>query len=121
MEKKVAFKMTNEYIDALGGLKSKYFQEFRKLFYLGYQACRKHQHRILILAKLMYSSHGSTMPCFEKGNQAIEELEDRFNPRSIRTDGDLSLLCQNLVNSTIDNWRGKWYDKWQYYMQGIFY
>lgn len=61
------------------------------------------------------------MPCFEKGSQAIESLEDRLNPPSIRTDGDISLFCQNLVNRTIDHWRGRWYDKWQYYMQGILY
>jgi len=69
----------------------------------------------------MYSSHGTTMPCFEKGNAAIEDLESRLNPRKIRTDGDLSLFCQNLINNSIDNWRARWYDKWQYYMQGILY
>ena len=68
LEKNVPFKLTNEYVDVLGGLESKTFAEFRRLFYKGYNACNKHQHRILILCKLMYSSYGTTMPCFVKGN-----------------------------------------------------
>lgn len=55
----------------MGGPKSKYFIEFRRLFYQAYNASRKHQHRILILTKLMYSSYGNSMPCFSKGNEAI--------------------------------------------------
>jgi phosphatidylinositol 4-kinase len=73
------------------------------------------------LANLMYSSHGTTMPCFTKGSTVISDLEDRLAPAGLRTDGDLSLHCQSLVNSSIDNWRARWYDKWQYYMQGILY
>jgi len=26
-----------------------------------------------------------------------------------------------LIEMSIDNWRTKWYDKFQYYFQGIFY
>jgi phosphatidylinositol 4-kinase len=48
----------------LGGSNSKYFNEFRKLFSQGYIAARKHQDKIVTLVKLMYSSHGQTMPCF---------------------------------------------------------
>ena len=105
----------------MGGLNSKYFSQFRKLFYRGYNACRKHQHPILILTKLMYSSYGKTMPCFQKGDEAIEKLEERFNPPRVRTDADLSLYCQNLINSSVDNWRARWYDKWHYYAQGILF
>jgi phosphatidylinositol 4-kinase B len=32
---------------------------------------------------MMYSSSGSSMPCFEKGEQAILEMEARFNPPNI--------------------------------------
>lgn len=30
-------------------------------------AARKHQDKILILVKMLYSGHGSTLPCFESG------------------------------------------------------
>jgi phosphatidylinositol 4-kinase len=39
-----------------------------------------HQDKILLLVKMMYSGHGYTLPCFEKGEQAIYDLERRFNP-----------------------------------------
>lgn len=120
LEKALPFKLTNDYVEALGGLDSKHFTEFRKQFYLGFQALRKHQHRILILTKLMYSSYGSTMPCFTRGNEAIQVLEERFNPPG-ETDAQVSAFCQNLVNCSLDNWRSRWYDKWQYYAQGVFY
>ena len=86
LEKNLPFKLTNEYVDALDGLDSKTFQDFRFLFYKAFNACRKHQHRIIILTKLMYSSYGRTMPCFIKGNESIEKLEQRFNPPGISND-----------------------------------
>lgn len=32
-EKNVPFKLLNEYIDVLGGVESKYFETYRRLFY----------------------------------------------------------------------------------------
>lgn len=87
----------------------------------GFQAARKHQDKILILVKMMYSSSGATMPCFEKGELAIKDLESRFNPPEIMNDLLLSEHCQKLINLSLDNWRTRWYDKWQYWAQGIFY
>jgi hypothetical protein len=55
-----------------GGFDSKKFKEFKRLFYQNFNALCKHQDRILILVNLMYSSHGAIMPCFEKGEQAIQ-------------------------------------------------
>jgi phosphatidylinositol 4-kinase B len=121
LEKHLPFKLTTEYVEALGGLDSKSFQDFRLLFYKAFSACRKHQHRIIILTKLMYSSFGTTMPCFSKGAESYEKLEERFNPPGLSNDAEISNYCQELINSSVDNWRSRWYDKWQYYMQGILY
>ena len=74
LEKKLPFKLTNEYVEALGGVDSTNFNKFRRYFYQAFNACRKHQHRILIVAKLMYTSYGKTMPCFSKGDEAILRL-----------------------------------------------
>lgn len=70
---------------------------------------------------MMYSSHGSAMPCFEKGEQTIKDLEERFNPTNITNDLQLSEHCQRLINLSLDNWATRWYDKWQYWAQGILY
>ena len=41
-EKKVPFKLLNEYIDILGGVDSGLFQRFRRYFYEGFKSIRKH-------------------------------------------------------------------------------
>ena len=74
-----------------------------------------------MLVKMMYASSGMTMPCFEKGDEAIRQMELRFNPEGVATDGQLNLHCQKLINSSLDNWATKWYDRFQYLAQGIFY
>jgi len=64
IEEKVPFKLLSEYVEILGGVESELFKTFRRLFFKGFQAARKHQDKILILAKMLYSGHGFTLPCF---------------------------------------------------------
>lgn len=71
--------------------------------------------------KMMYSSSGTSMPCFEKGEEAIRQMELRFNPPHVVGDAELNLHCQKLINDSLDNWATKWYDRFQYFAQGIFY
>lgn len=42
---------------------------------------------------MLYSGHGYTLPCFEKGDNAIAELERRFNPPDIDSDAELNIFC----------------------------
>jgi phosphatidylinositol 4-kinase len=48
-------------------------------------------------------------------------MEKRFNPLPVDNDAQLNLHCQKLIDRSLDNWRAKWYDRWQYLAQGIFY
>lgn len=66
-EQHVPFKLLSEYIEILGGVESEMMASFRRLFFKGFQAALKHKDKILILVKMLYSGHGSTLPCFEKG------------------------------------------------------
>lgn len=102
------FKLLSEYVEILGGVESELFQTFRRLFFRGFQAACKHQDKILILVKMLYSGHGPTLPCFEKGEQCIMDLENRFNPKDVSNDGEMSLHCNMLINSALDNWRARW-------------
>ncbi|CAD8062202.1 unnamed protein product [Paramecium sonneborni] len=120
-EGKVPFKLLSDYIKVLGGVKGTLFQDhFRKLFYKGFKACQKHQNEILLLVDMMFTGHGTTLPCFQKGEVALKELENRFNPR-VASDAELYVYVQELINKSLDNWRARWYDKFQYFAQGIFY
>lgn len=61
------------------------------------------------------------MPCFEKGQMTINALEHRINPPGVTNDSLLNEHCQMLINKSLDNWASKWYDRFQYWAQGIFY
>ena len=121
LEKLVPFKFISDYVDILGGVDSKYFKKFRVYFLKGFKAAKKHQESIITLVKMMYTSHGEELPCFEGGERCVEELELRFNPERVRDIGDLNIYIQNMINESLDNYRTRWYDKFQYYLQGIFY
>lgn len=41
-------------------------------------AIRKHKEKLLLLVKMMYSGHGTTLPCFKKGKRTLVSLETRF-------------------------------------------
>lgn len=56
------------------------------------------------------------MSCFVKGEEVMSELERRFS-----VEHDVESFCYNLINNSIDNWRAKWYDKFQYFLQKIYY
>lgn len=112
LEQKCPFKFMSEYIDILGGIQSELFSEFRRLFYKGFNAARQHQDQILILVQMLYSSHGTTLPCFEKGEQTIHDLISRFNPPNCDTDMLIYQHTQMLINQSLDNWRARWYDKY---------
>ncbi|CAD8043480.1 unnamed protein product [Paramecium primaurelia] len=120
-EKNVPFKLLSDYIEVLGGVQGNLFKEnFRKLFFQGFKACQKHQKEILLLAEMMYTGHGTTLPCFSKGEQTLKELQLRFNPK-VQSSAELYVHVQELIDKSLDNWRARWYDKFQYFAQGIFY
>jgi phosphatidylinositol 4-kinase B len=116
LEKKVPFKLLTEYVEVIGELDSHEFFEFRQLFYKGFRAVLKEKEAILTLVRMMYSSHMESMGCFIKGEFAISELEQRFS-----IEQGVESFCYTLINSSLDNWRARWYDKFQYFLQKIYY
>lgn len=78
LEKKVPFKLMTSYVEILGGHNSSLFAEFRRLFEKGFRAAMKHKEELLLLVKMMYSSHGESMPCFKTGTVCIDEMTKRF-------------------------------------------
>ncbi len=59
----------------------------------GFKAVQKHQNKILLLVKMMYSSCGDLLSCFKGGENCINELENRFNPK-VNDDGELNIFVQ---------------------------
>jgi len=71
------FKLTQEYIDVLGGLGAPAFDSFKELCKSAFQALRKDAEKIVMLVDVM--GRESTMPCFALGVQAVvNALRARF-------------------------------------------
>ena len=115
------FKLSNDMVECLGGIKGKYFMEFRKLLKKGFLAIYKHRAKIIILVEMMWCGHGKNLECFEMGQETIDALKTRLNPKDEISKKNIVKLVDNLIGQSVDNWRTKWYDIFQYYVQGIFY
>lgn len=71
---KAPFKLTAEYIEVLGGIKSKKFKKFRELMREGFTALHEHADKIIILVEMMLMGQAD-LPCFIKGEELIKELK----------------------------------------------
>ena len=115
------FKLSNDMVELLGGNNGHYFENFRNLLKRGFLAVYKHRQKIIILVEMMWCGHGRNLDCFEKGQDAINELKLRLAPKECRNKKDMLKFVDRLIAQSVDNWRTKWYDIFQYYVQGIFY
>jgi hypothetical protein len=71
------FKLTQEYVDVMGGVESEAFKLFRTLCKQAFQALRKSADNLVLLVELMGKE--SRMPCFSSGVQyATAQLKQRF-------------------------------------------
>ncbi len=70
---------------------------------------------------MMWCGHGKNLDCFEKGQEAINELKARLNPQENMKKNDINIMVDNLINQSLDNWKTRWYDIFQYHSQSIFY
>ena len=118
---KAPFKLTDEVIEVIGGINSKYFQIFRKLMWKGMLAISKHYEKIMILVEMMYCGYGKKLECFKSGDASLTKLRDRFKPKKNMKKRDYLALVDSLIQEALSSWRTKWYDKYQYIFEGIFY
>ena len=118
---KAPFKLTDEVIEVIGGINSKYFQIFRKLMWKGMIAISKHYEKIMILVEMMYCGYGKKLECFKGGDLTLTKLKERFRPKKDMKVRDYLALVDSLIQEALSSWRTKWYDKYQYLFEGIFY
>ena len=73
----VTFKLTQEYIDVLGGQRSKFFVKFKQMMVKGFMALREHAEEIISFVEMSIVS-GIDLPCFQGRDRVLSELRDRF-------------------------------------------
>ena len=110
------FKLTNEYMEILGGQNSRSFSKFKSLMVKGFLALREHAEEIISFVEMTMLS-GIDLPYFEGKELVIESLRERF--KLDLSEADCKAYMLDLVDHAMDNWRTHWYDKFQRYSVGI--
>ncbi|EKX73907.1 phosphatidylinositol 4-kinase family protein [Theileria equi strain WA] len=111
-----SFKLTNEYMDVIGGESSDNFAYFRTLVINGLLEARKHVDQIVLLVEMMTSA--SKMPCFVAGTMyTIEALKDRFMLNL--SEETCRRKINEMIYASINNFRAVQYDNFQRLTNGI--
>ena len=98
------FKLTREYIDAMGGLESEAFKNFEDLFVRGFFALQKHVDAICTIVQMFYGP---------RRRNAADALRSRL--LFARNQDDVI----GLIRESLDSWRTKQYDWFQQRTNGI--
>ncbi|KAJ1978018.1 Phosphatidylinositol 4-kinase pik1alpha (PI4-kinase)(PtdIns-4-kinase) [Dimargaris verticillata] len=108
------FKLSQEYLDVLGGVDSVKFAEFRELMIKGFMALRKYAENIILLVDMMQKD--SKFPCFAYAH-AVSALRDRF--QTSLTEAQVHEFVDKMIMSSCCNVFTRLYDTFQYYSNGI--
>eukprot|EP01087_Luapelamoeba_hula_P020344 TRINITY_DN692_c3_g2_i1.p1 TRINITY_DN692_c3_g2~~TRINITY_DN692_c3_g2_i1.p1 ORF type:complete len:967 (+),score=228.80 TRINITY_DN692_c3_g2_i1:163-3063(+) len=111
------FKLTQGYVDVMGGLDSDMFQYYKSLMLQGFLECRKHMDKIILIVEMALK--GTPLPCFTGSEELIPSLRERFQ-RSL-TDEQFFQHVVGLIGTSLDNFYTRAYDKYQYLTRGILY
>mmetsp|Transcript_3344 Transcript_3344/g.10191 ORF Transcript_3344/g.10191 Transcript_3344/m.10191 type:complete len:766 (+) Transcript_3344:232-2529(+) len=109
------FKLNEELLEVMGGLKSRGFKYFRELFTAGFFAARKHHDIFMTLVEIMVD--GTRMPCMKGGKSLVVALRKRFFLGIPEKEATSKINA--LIDESCNNWRTDKYDKYQYMTNGI--
>ncbi|KAH8673953.1 phosphatidylinositol 4-kinase PIK1 [Xylariales sp. PMI_506] len=112
------FKLTNEYVDVLGGVGSSDFEDFKKLCKQAYQALRRSADNIIDLVSMI--GRDSKMPCFAVGvPYVVTTLRQRFQLHLSAEEAE-SFVETDLIAKSLGSYYTRLYDTFQYRTQGIY-
>ncbi|GKY97850.1 hypothetical protein MPSEU_000742900 [Mayamaea pseudoterrestris] len=111
------FKLTEEMLDVMGGLKSPLFSEFVTLFCCGFLALQSYAETFLTIVEIMCS--GSTFKCFE--GRAPDEIVDSLRERFCldKSKEETVAFALDLISQAATSYGTRQYDLFQYMSQGI--
>lgn len=111
------FKLTQEYVDLMGGPDSECFHDFRSLLKHAFRAIRKHAESIIMLVEMM--SRDSNLPCFSSGAATSLQLRQRFQLHLSNAEAD-EFVDNVLIQKSIGSIYTRLYDQFQLLTQGIY-
>ncbi|KZM22278.1 1-phosphatidylinositol 4-kinase [Ascochyta rabiei] len=111
------FKLTQDYVDVLGGVTSAAFDEFKTLCKKAFQALRREAERLIMLVDLM--SKQSKMPCFAAGAASVtNSLRARLMLHLSKEEAEG--FVEELIAKSVGSYYTRLYDTFQYRTQGIY-
>ncbi|KAF2794378.1 phosphatidylinositol 4-kinase-like protein PIK1 [Melanomma pulvis-pyrius CBS 109.77] len=111
------FKLTQDYVDVLGGIASPAFEEFKSLCKKSFQALRKEAERLIMLVDMMGKQ--SKMPCFAAGAAGVtNSLRARMMLHLSKEEAEV--FVDELVAKSVGSYYTRLYDTFQYRTQGIY-
>ncbi|KAI1302570.1 phosphatidylinositol 3 [Xylaria venustula] len=112
------FKLTQEYVDVLGGVGSPDFEDYKTLCKQAFQALRRSADNIIDLVNMM--GRDSKMPCYSAGMvQTTAALRQRFQLH-LSADEAENFVETDLIAKSYGSYYTRLYDTFQYRTQGIY-
>ncbi|KAJ3558098.1 hypothetical protein NPX13_g9788 [Xylaria arbuscula] len=112
------FKLTQEYVDVLGGVGSPDFEDYKTLCKQAFQALRRSADNIIDLVNMM--GRDSKMPCYSAGMiQTTAALRQRFQLH-LSADEAENFVETDLIAKSLGSYYTRLYDTFQYRTQGIY-
>jgi len=117
LEMSTPFKLTEEMLDAMGGMQSPFFAEFVTLFCCGFLALQAHMDTFIAIVEI--TCVGSSFKCFEGRDpkEVVSKLRSRFCPE-LSKEATVAFAL-DLIKQATQSYGTKQYDYYQYLSQGI--
>ena len=112
------FKLTRDYVKLMEYPSSRIFLRFRELCVKTFLELRRHCEELILLVE-MIAEGNADLPCFRHGetDTALKELRERFQLHL--NDRACIDYVNSLVDESLENWRTRWYDRYQRYCVGV--
>lgn len=111
------FKLTQDYVDVLGGVTSQAFEDYKTLCKQAFQALRKSAESIIMVVDLM--SKEGKMACFQSGSLAtVGNLRSRFMLHLTKEEAES--YVDDMIGKSLGSYYTRLYDTFQYRTQGIY-
>ena len=111
------FKLTREMVELLGGPNSRHFLKYRELCVRTFMELRRHQNKLVLLIHMLVRGN-EDLPCFVgRAEEAVKAFKGRF--RLEMNDNAVRAYINGLIDESVENWRTKWYDRYQRCCVGI--
>ena len=117
LEMSTPFKLTEEMLEVMGGLRSQIFSEFVTLFCCGFLALQSYSETFFTLVEI--TCRNSTFKCFEGRDreELLSKLRERFCPDKNKE--ETIAFALDLIKQATTSSGTKQYDMFQYLSQGI--